>query len=345
MKNLTLMIGMILLFTSCQKEKISHAAYEGKDISNEASIIRDKDTKAVLLEIKTAGKWELYSGNSIDSINFSQPLIKGEGSGTFPLNITNDKRSYFQLVTDEGKAILADKHLPMTGGYNFRDLGGIKTINGKYIKWGKIFRSDDMHHLTDSDLNYLASIPLISIVDFRTEKEIQEAPDKTPASLKNHFLYNITPGKLTDMDMNTATREDLIEGMKEVNRMLVSDTACVAQYKKFFDLLQNETYVPLMFHCSAGKDRTGMGAALILFALGVDEETVKQDYLLSNTYLADKYAALMEEYPNLEPLFTVRQEYLEAGIKQMKEDHGSVENYLTNVLRVDIPRFREMYLY
>lgn len=88
-----------------------------------------------------------------------------------------------------------------------------------------------------------------------------------------------------------------------------------------------------------------MGAALILFALGVDEETVKQDYLLSNTYLADKYAALMEEYPNLEPLFTVRQEYLEAGIKQMKEDHGSVENYLTNVLRVDIPRFREMYLY
>lgn len=345
MKNLILIVGMIFLFGSCQKEKVSHTGYEGKDISGEASINREKNTKAATLEINTTGKWKLYAGPSIDSINLSRPLVTGEGSGNFPLDITKDRRSYFQLVTDEGKAILAEKHLPMAGGYNFRDLGGIRTTAGKYVKWGKIFRSDDMHHLTEDDLSYLSSIPIVSIVDFRTEQEIQNGPDKTPPSLKNHYIYNIAPGNLNLADIPQATKEELAKEMKVMNKLLVSDSACVAQYKKLFQLLQNEKEVPLMFHCTAGKDRTGMGTALILFALGVDEETIKQDYLLSNTYLAEKYSGLIGEHPNMEPLFTVRQEYLEAGIEQMKKDHGSVENYLTNVLGVDIPRFREIYLY
>jgi protein-tyrosine phosphatase len=345
MRKLVLILGITIFFLSCQKEKIEHAVYEGKDLSTQASINRDKDSKIAAITVETDGRWKLYAGYSTDSINFTRPIAEAEIGGTYPLKIDDTRRSYFQLITDEGKSILSDTHLPMTGGYNFRDLGGIRTTEGRYVKWGKIFRSDDMHNLTDADLAYLSSIPLISVVDFRTEKEIEDAPDKKPQSLKNHYIYNITPGKLSPDDITKATKEQLVEEMKLMNRLLVSDSACVAQYQKFFKLLQDEKEVPLMFHCTAGKDRTGMGAALILFALGVDESTIISNYLLSNEYLTGKYDKLIEEYPNMQPLFEVKPEYLEAGIEQIKKDHGSVENYLTNVLGVDIPKFKEMYLY
>lgn len=345
MKKLIFILGLTVLLISCQKEKISKAVYEGQYISNEISVTRDKNTKAAMLNVNTNKNWKLYAGYSTDSIDFTKPLAEGTEGGIYPLKVSNVKRSYFQLVTNEGKAILSERHLPMTGGYNFRDLGGIRTADGKYVKWGKIFRSDDLNKLTDEDLAYLSSIPITSIVDFRTEREIETAPDKAPYSLKNEYIYNITPGKLSPEDISKATKEELVEEMKLMNRLLVSDSACVAQYKKFFSLLQNEKEVPLMFHCSAGKDRTGMGAALILFALGVDEATIKEDYLASNIYLSGKYTQLIEEYPNMQPLFEVKAEYLEAGIDQMKKDHGSAENYLTNMLGVDIPKFREMYLY
>ena len=88
-----------------------------------------------------------------------------------------------------------------------------------------------------------------------------------------------------------------------------------------------------------------MGAALVLFALGVDEKTIVDDYLASNIYLGDKYAQYIAKYPNLKPLFEVQKNFIMAGIDRMKKDHGSVEKYLINVLGVDIQKFREMYLY
>ena len=133
--------------------------------------------------------------------------------------------------------------------------------------------------------------------------------------------------------------------MKDMNILLVTDSACIHQYKEFFKLLQNGDDIPLMFHCSAGKDRTGMGAALVLSALGVDEQTILKDYLLSNTYLANKYAGLKSQYPTISSLFEVKPEFLQAGLDKIKKDHGSVENYLTKVLGVDIQKMREMYLY
>lgn len=342
-----LVIGSIVM-NSCKDSnmKVDKAQYSGKDISGEASIIRNKETKAAELCIETAGKWFLYAGNSLENINFSKPIAEGEGSGTFPLHVADSVRSYFQLVTLEGKAILAERHLPMKGGYNFRDLGGIGTTDGKYVKWGKIFRSDDLHNLTDDDLNYLSSIPLVSIVDFRSSDEIKRSPDRLPASVKKDYTYSITPGNLlAAKSLADLKMEQMDSAMMEMNILLVNDTSCVNRYKDFFALLQDEKDVPLMFHCSAGKDRTGMGAALVLFALGVDENTIIEDYLSSNTYLGDKYAHYIAQNPNLKPLFEVKKEFLKAGIDEIKKEHGSVENYLVNILKVDIQKFREKYLY
>lgn len=335
------------LFTSCGQKEMQKAEYAGEDISGAASILRDKETKKAQLKVEFAGKWTLYGGSSVESIDFTTPIAEGNKEGLYDLNVNDTVRSYFQLVTEKGKAILAERHLPMTGGYNFRDMGGFKTQDGKYVKWGKVFRSDDLHKLTDADLRYLAHIPMISIVDFRADDEIQLAPDRIPSSAKS-YTYSISPGNLASATIEHVINlpaNELDSIMIGMNKLFVTDAVCINQYKAFFKLLQNEKNVPLMFHCSAGKDRTGMGAALFLFSLGVDEETIMADYLSSNVYLGDKYAGYIKKYPNLRALMGVDPEFLKSGIDQIKKDHGSVDAYLTNVLEVDTAKMKSLYLY
>ncbi|MFR9165664.1 MAG: tyrosine-protein phosphatase [Dysgonomonas sp.] len=345
MKRKYLLIALLPCFLLACKNEVKKGVYEGKDISEEASIIRDSKTKNASLSINADGKWKLYAGGSTDAIDYSK-AFEGDGRGIFLLDVSNTSRSYFQLITADGKAILSDSHLPMEGGYNFRDLGGIRNKDGKYVKWGVFFRTDDLSNLTEGDLNYLSSIPITSVVDFRTKAEIASAPDKLPASVKNYYELNISPGNLdindTKLDLSKIKTDSI---MIEMNKAFVCDTAIINTYRKFFTLLQNENNLSLIFHCSAGKDRTGMGAALILFALGVDEETVIKDYMLSNTYLSGKYDKLMKENPALEPMFTVRPEYLQTSIDIMKNDYGGIDNYLEKELGVNIKAFREKYLY
>lgn len=337
-----------LFFVSC-KNDLKPAVYEGANISEEASIIRNKETKSAALTISTNGDWSIYAGYSDDAINFKKSFV-GNNKGIFPLDVFNmndSVRIYYQLVTEQGKAILADKHLPMEGGYNFRDLGGIKTKDNRFVKWGKFFRTDELGKLTESDLFYLSSIPITSVVDFRTKREIELTPDKYPSSVKNKIELNINPGNiniegLTEEDLNKISFDSVMIAM---NKAFVTDSGIIGQYKEFFRILQEEENIPLIFHCSAGKDRTGMGAALILFALGVDEDTVMKDYLLSNTYLGNKYDDYKKKYPQLEPMFVVKPEYMQTSIDAMKENYGSIDNFLTDKLGIDLVKFREKYLY
>lgn len=337
-----LLSGMI--FLSCKKN-MGKGVYEGQDISETASIIRDKESKEAALSINYDGDWELYSGVSDSTIDYSTSL-SGTGKGIFPINVSDSTRSYFQLITNDGKAILAERHLPMAGGFNFRDLGGIKTNDNKFVKWGMFFRTDELGNLTKEDLDYLSSIPITTVIDFRSKSEVSSLPDKLPQSVKNYVELNIAPGNLHLANLEDLTGIDnFSEFMIDMNKSFVTDSSIIAQYKEFFSILQKEENMPVIFHCTAGKDRTGMGAALILFALGVDESTIMKDYLSSNVYLKDKYQNIMEKYPELKPMLIVQPQYIQASIDLMKEKYGSVDNYLTSVLGVDLIKFRQKYLY
>lgn len=311
----------------------------------EVQIIRNKYTKEAGFKIEAKGNWSLYAGHDIDNINRTTPILSGNGSGFFPLNVSTSIRIYFELDTGKEKLILADRHLPMEGGYNFRDLGGFKTKEGRYTKWGKLFRADELSNLTDSDVKYLGSIPITSVIDFRAQNETKRSPDKLPPTV--HFTYPIaiTPGNLSKEGVQANLLKTNIDShMKHMNRLLVSDPACIRAFRIFFAIVQNNLSVPLIFHCSAGKDRAGMAAALVLLSLGVDEEIVMEDYLMSKIYLNDKYSAFIAKYPRAESIFTVKRMFLQAGINQIKRDHGSIMNFLTKVLKVDIVRMRRLYL-
>ncbi|WP_295937862.1 tyrosine-protein phosphatase [uncultured Alistipes sp.] len=360
-KLLLLPLFFSLLFASCDKSDKDNAprtpGYAGEDVSAFAAIERNQQTGAFTLVVNEFGTgvesadWSLYAGATVETIDLTAPVMTGHRAGEYIIPTDNASRLYFQLVTSKGKAILSEKHLPMAGGFNYRDMGGMKTSNGKFVKWGKLFRADEMKSLTESDLTYLAGIPIVSVVDFRSMGEVEEAPDVLPESVKTIHYLSVNAGNIPfDDGIYRLTPDQAIAMLKEVNEILVTDANTIAQYKEFFRLLQNSGDVPLVYHCTSGKDRTGMAAALILSALGVDEEAIYEDYLLSNVYLEKKNSRILQYLPDvLKPtvqnLLGVRKEYLQAGIDRIKKDHGSVENYLTKVLNVDIAKFRRMYLY
>ncbi|MDR2282623.1 MAG: tyrosine-protein phosphatase [Sphingobacterium sp.] len=344
MKKLICILSILVGLSACNQQRVG---YSGEDLTGKVTIMRNKDLKEPKLVLDVVDKWKLYEGRSVDSIDMSKPVLQGEGKGEFALPGNASYRSYFQLVTSNGSTILAERLLPMKGGYNFRDLGGIKASDGRHVKWGEVFRTGDWAHLTDDDLQYLHSLGLVSIVDFRTDEERKQEPSKQIDRAK---VYNLTiaPGNLSVSslaELISFQKEQLDTIMIDLNRELLADQVSIKQYQEFFALLQNQESLPLAFHCSAGKDRTGMAAALFLFALGVDEESVIHDYMQSRVFLADKYQKYVDQYPNLEPLLTVKPAYLQSGINYMKKEYGTVESYLEAVLGVDIVRMREMYLY
>lgn len=333
-----------LLMLSCGQGK---TGYSGEDLTGKVSIERNPQDKSAWLQVNTGARsWKIFAGPAVEYIDMKKPILKGDSDGRYRLPVDNSGRSYFQLSSDGSGAILAERRLPMEGGFNFRDLGGYRTRDGRHVKWGKILRSDDLHNLTSADLDYLASIPVNTIVDFRSPAEISQAPDRLPSSDANRYELSITPGDMSNaVDYMNLSEDQVGQLMKDMNIMFVSDPQFVLKYKQFFALLQQESNAPLMFHCTAGKDRTGMGAALVLYALGVDDETIMEDYTLSNVYLRGKYDDIIDDYPNLKPLMTVDPAFLQAGIDRIRDDHGTVENFLSGTLGVNLERFREMYLY
>lgn len=302
------------------------------------AIKRDKNTKAASIEISEDINWELFKGESPDKIDYSNPILKGSEKGIFPIPVTEKSRSYFAVRTKQGDTVIAERLLPITGGYNFRDLGGIKNKEGKSVVWGKLFRADDLKNLTSEDLGYLTAIPITTVADFRTFEERIVAPDKLPASVSQVFIYNIAPGSISVEAFNSIkTPKDAQKLMNTMYQELVSDEKIISSYRDFFDKLQNGKNLPILYHCSAGKDRTGLATALILFSLGVDRETIMEDYLSSSEYLKGKY-------PSNSDLFTVKAMFLQSSIEHMEKEYGSVENYLIKVLDIDTKKMKELYL-
>lgn len=230
--------------------------------------------------------------------------------------------------------------LPVEGACNVRDMGGYPAAGGKTVKWGRVFRSDDLSTLTQNDLELFDRLGIRTFVDFRDQVEREYAPDKHPAGACNVHEFPIRVGnlfELLELDENSAARM-----LYHANRSFVRDFN--AEYTSFFKVLMDGASAPLLFHCSAGKDRAGFAAAMFLSSLGVDRETVIQDYMLSGDNIRRKYAREVEKNPILAPLILSKREYLEAAFEAIDAEFGGIEKYLTGRLGVDLDRMRALYL-
>jgi len=240
------------------------------------------------------------------------------------------------------------RSLQLAGASNFRDLGGYIGHDGRPVHWRKIFRSDHLAALTAEDAAVLADLKVSRAVDFRGQAERSALAYALP-DVAYHAL-SIEPTvvqRAKDMALagQQITAAVAVELMQDTYRAFVSDNT--AQFAAFFEHLLDHD-APIVFHCTAGKDRTGFAAALILAALGVPRDVVMQDYLLTNgLYLRPAHIAVATPEEVLNVLWRVQEGFLNAALQAVDQDHGGMQRYLHQRLHVGVAekqRLMELYL-
>ncbi|WP_051271321.1 tyrosine-protein phosphatase [Shimazuella kribbensis] len=324
------------------------AAATKQKVIHHAKVERQSDGKLKI-------SWESSEKSNQVKIYWSSSSEIGKQHATFLTRVTNQNtvivadpnpkaRSYFLLKSKGDTVIVAERLVPLKGTTNFRDLGGYQTKDGQTVKWGYLFRSDELIKLTEEDKQYLQNSGLKTIVDYRTNNEVAQKPDPVIAGIEN--LRLTVKDEQTDVITaavnagNFAVLGEPGEFLTNANKIYVTDPA----YPQLVQTVLQQDKLGLVQHCTAGKDRTGFGSAILLLLLGVPEETVIQDYLLSNTY---RETAIKQTMEALKPLFKtekdrevfqalleVRRSYLEAALNDIKANYGTFDNYAEQFLGV-----------
>ena len=225
------------------------------------------------------------------------------------------------------------RHLNLAGASNFRDLGGYPGRDGRPVRWRQIFRSNHLGHLTEADIEVLRPLGLKSALDFRGTDE-RVAAICGLAEIAVHSLP-IEPTVVATLRARLAdgaalSAADALDVMRQSYRNYVRYNT--TSFRALFAHLLEER-APLVIHCTAGKDRTGFACALILHVLGVPDDLIAEDYLLTNRfYRRDPSASSDLPEDVRQVLASVEASFLAAAFDAISADHGGLENYLSDAL-------------
>jgi protein-tyrosine phosphatase len=231
---------------------------------------------------------------------------------------------------------LLPRAIALEGASNLRDLGGWTTADGRRVRAGRVFRSAALVRLTAADQAAIAALGLRTVCDLRGMAERAAAPvaltGAAIVALPIEPTVGITLRQI--LGVRQASAADALALMRGAYVAYARD--CTAQYRRLFSLVQEQGRLPLMFHCSAGKDRTGFAAAALLAALGVGWEQVLEDYLATTRHWRRDTLPDRGLPPAIAAvLLGVEASLLEAAFAAMRETAGSVEAYLDRALGVD----------
>lgn len=240
----------------------------------------------------------------------------------------------------------------LTGVRNFRDVGGLPTVDGRRVRHGVLFRSGHLAHATGEDTVFLASLGLHTVFDFRNAADQKlDGPDVELPGVRNVNLPLSDPADGAEFwkmvrDGDLDQLHDILAGDKGVNRMTESYRMIIkertAEHSQVLHALAEDS-VPALMHCAAGKDRAGLSIAVTLLALGVEREAVVDDYLKSNAahrrYKVRRSSSAASAYSPevmelLSPLFDARAEYLTTAFETVEETWGGVDAYLEKGLGI-----------
>jgi len=230
-----------------------------------------------------------------------------------------------------------ERHIDLPGGYNIRDLGGYTSRDGGHIRWRKIFRAGLITHIQPEGDDLMKGLQLTTICDFRATDEQAANPDHWYELDKlNRLSFPVGDGRPDKLEW--LKTENLIDGdghhLYKSNRSYV--TTHQSRFRNFFEVLLDEKNYPLLFHCTAGKDRTGFASVLLLTALGVDWDTIIEDYLLTNKYL-NAFAEVTSKgiakesgiaQPLVKSIFQARESFLKGALDAIRESYGTIDVFL-----------------
>ncbi|MBX9392588.1 tyrosine-protein phosphatase [Streptomyces sp. TRM72054] len=247
----------------------------------------------------------------------------------------------------------------LAGVRNFRDVGGLPTVDGRRVRHGVLFRSGHLAHATADDAAFLASLGLHTIFDFRNAADQElEGPDVELPGVRNVNLPLTDPADGAEFwkmvrDGDVEQLRGILADGKAADRMITSYRVIIkertAEHSQVLHALAEDS-VPALMHCAAGKDRAGLSIAVTLLALGVEREAILADYLESNAkhrrYKVHRSGSSDSAYSPevmelLSPLFDARAEYLTAAIETIEDTWGGVDTYLERGLGV-APDTREL---
>jgi protein-tyrosine phosphatase len=236
---------------------------------------------------------------------------------------------------------------------NLRDLGGWPTRDGGRVRAGLLYRSTELAKLAGADIAAFAELGIRSVYDLRTAAERTAQPDRLPPGTGHVVVdvlkdsVNAAPAQLFKVLSDPKAAEELFGGGKGLAlfesgyREIVSLSSARAGYHRLFSDLTREEHRPALFHCTTGKDRTGWAAASILMLLGVSDDLVMKEYLLTNTQLLpaekpviDRFQAQGGDPDVIRPVVGVAAEYLEAALDEMRKEFGTIEGYFTEGLKI-----------
>jgi protein-tyrosine phosphatase len=262
-------------------------------------------------------------------------------------------RWYFELRPDHGQAlVIADRSLHLRSAPNFRDVGGYRTLDGRWVRMGVAYRSDQLDRLSDADLAKIATLQPVLVADLRTDAERRIGSDRLPPNaqpLVADVMAGTPPGAAAVMQAKDP--QDAAAFLTNANRQFVSGASARDAYRLLMSRLADSDGVDV-YHCTAGKDRTGWASAVLLKILGVPQQTIIEDYLASNRYLVDKNKAMFSSMPPdraavLAPVMTVRADYLDAAFAEVTLRYGAFGRYLSEGLHLDgetLARLRAKFL-
>lgn len=253
--------------------------------------------------------------------------------------------------TTKEEYLTYENHIDLQGEDNMRDLGGFVGQGNKRVLFHKLFRSGELSALTTNDLDELTSLGIKNIFDLRTDEEQLEHPDVLPTGVSPyHFplLSDVNIGGSIDINQVLSGQ---VSGEEFMIPLYLVDEIKIENWKMIFDILEESNQTTL-WHCTAGKDRAGMTTALVLSALGVDKETIINDFLASNEYLKDyiettvaymnaSYGAGIGE--NMRPVLGVERIYIETFFNDIDQNHGGMNAFLAEI-GVDIKKMKANYL-
>ena len=351
-KNLLNGLALTMLLTACGGAT-PHITVVCEENNVGNSIVKWETKPAI------EGYVKVFASTDPDDIPEIRPVATANIADQWATVVTDDpaKRHYYTLLfNDKYRVRVATRNVNVPNVQNFRDLGGYPVYaRHKQVRWGMLYRSAQIDLAQPATRDKLNNLGIRTLIDLRDTSEYSRTASDTLPGQPRVVHIPIHAGNLADIltgiDRESIQSDTVYRIVERINRHIVAVHA--SDFRRMFDTLLDEDNYPAVIYCTTGKGRTGIAAALLLSALGVNDEDIMDDYRLSNRYFdipaATSYAYELptRSQEALTTVYSAREGFLDAAKDEIERAYGSVDDYLRRAIgleKEDLKQLRKILL-